>query len=163
MADKLSDIAFWQRIDPHLTTSGRLAAADLDRLHTAGVTHVINLALADSPGILRNEADEVALRGMHYTHIPVPFNAPAEPHFAAFSKAMAESEGHHVHVHCVRNWRVSAFIYRWHRDERAMPEAQARLLMAQQWVPEASDHQDAPAWARFIAGARGTLRSSLGA
>lgn len=143
-------IACWQRIDSRLTTSGRLKAADIARLAAIGVRHVINLALPDSPGALADEDRLMDEAGLDYTHIPVPFDAPDETHFEKFRKAMAETDKP-VHVHCILNWRASAFVYRYNRDARAMPEAEARALMARQWTPETSNHKDAPAWVRFIA------------
>jgi hypothetical protein len=65
-------IACWQRLSPDETTSGRLAAEDVAALDAIGVRHVINLALADSPGALADEAELLAARGIRYTHIPVP-------------------------------------------------------------------------------------------
>lgn len=147
-------IACWQRIDAATTTSGRLAADDIDALARLGVTRVINLALADSPGALEDEAELLAARGIAYTHIPVPFGAPDESHFTAFRQAL-EGGGGPVHVHCIMNWRVSAFLYRLHRDHAGMAEPEARALMERQWSPETSANADAPAWAAFIAKGRG--------
>ncbi len=144
------DIPGWQRLDLRITTSGRITAADIQRLADIGVKHVINLALAESPGALADEAVLLAAHGIKYSHIPVPFDAPVEAHFSAFGAALS-AKAEPVHVHCIMNWRVSAFFYRYHRDICAMPEAQARALMGQHWNPEAADHPDAAAWARFIA------------
>lgn len=148
--DDLSDIPCWQRLDPRITTSGRITAEDVHRLKAAGVRHVINLALVDSPGALAGEDAIVAAAGLRYTHIPVPFGAPDEGHFAAFRQAL-ESGPEPVHVHCIMNWRVSAFFYRYNRDHRGMPEPEARRLMEAQWQPEINANAEAPTWARFIA------------
>jgi uncharacterized protein (TIGR01244 family) len=139
----------WQRIDPRTTTSGRLSAGDVAALADLGVRHVINLALSDSPGALADEDVLMARHGLRYTHVPVPFDAPEEAHYRAF-RAAFEADDEPVHVHCIANWRVSAFFYRYHR-ERGMREADARALMARQWQPEAYDGKDAPAWTQFIA------------
>lgn len=88
--------------------------------------------------------------GIRYTHIPVPFDAPTEAHYAAFVQAY-EADEEPVHVHCIANMRVSAFLYRYHRDRKAMPEEDARALMEQQWSPDTSDHPTLRPWARFIA------------
>jgi hypothetical protein len=56
-----------------------------------------------------------------------------------------------VHVHCIMNYRVSAFYYRYNRDIRGMRESEARALMERQWSPDTSGHPDVAAWARFIA------------
>jgi protein tyrosine phosphatase (PTP) superfamily phosphohydrolase (DUF442 family) len=142
-------IACWQRLGPTVTTSGRLTELDIVALDELGVAHVINLALANSPGALPNEAELLAARKIRYTHIPVPFDTPEESHFAAFCKALASVDGP-VHVHCVMNWRVSAFFYR-HNLAEGMAESEARANMERQWSPETNANPDAPAWARFIA------------
>lgn len=149
MADP-DHIACWQRIDARITTSGRLEAGDIAALAALGVRHVINLALAEHPQALSGEADLLAAQGIAYSHIPVPFDAPGQAHFDAFCRALAAEDGA-LHIHCIMNWRVSAFLYRWHRAVSGMAEDKARAIMARQWQPEASDHPDAAAWARFIA------------
>lgn len=152
MRNDPDDIPCWQRIDDRLTTSGRLSPADPARLRDLGVAQVINLALADSPGALDGEAERVAQAGLAYHHIPVPFDAPGEAHFTRFRQVMAEAGEAPVHVHCIVNWRVSAFVYRWNREVRGMSEDEARELLRVQWDPAESDHKDAPAWNRFISG-----------
>ncbi|MDB5725223.1 MAG: hypothetical protein JWQ16_1977 [Novosphingobium sp.] len=142
-------IACWQRLGPGTTTSGRLTGPDIAALDKLGVRHVINLALCDSPGALANEAELLAARRIRYTHIPVPFSAPEEHHLVAFEEALA-SVGGPVHVHCVMNWRVSAFFYRRNRA-KGMAESDARTMMERQWSPETNANPNAPAWARFIA------------
>jgi uncharacterized protein (TIGR01244 family) len=144
-----TDIRAWQRLGTDLTTSGRLEDHDPARLAAIGVGWVINLALDNHPEALAGEADKLAAQGIVYTHIPVPFDAPGEDHFAAFCAALEAADGP-VHVHCIMNWRVSAFVYRYHLA-RGMAEAEARGLMEQQWAPDKSDNPAAAAWAEFIA------------
>ena len=48
-----------------------------------------------------------------------------------------------VHVHCIANYRVSAFFYRYRRDVLGMDEAQAHADMEQIWHPEG-------VWATFV-------------
>lgn len=149
MPNDPDDIRAWQRLGPDTTTSGLLHAGDIARLKAIGVRHVINLALDDSPGALADEAALLAGAGIACTHIPVPFDAPGEAHYAAF-RAAYEGGERPVHVHCIMNWRVSAFFCRYHR-EHGMDEARARTLMARQWDPATSEHRDAAAWAAFLA------------
>lgn len=149
MADPV-DIRAWQRLDAETTTSGRLEDKDVARLAALGVAHVVNLALESHPEALADERAKLAAHGIAYTHIPVPFDAPGEDHFTAF--AMAVEQGPHpVHVHCIMNWRVSAFFYRLNRDYRAMPEPEARAIMERQWTPDGNDRPEARVWADFIA------------
>jgi len=144
------DIRAWQRLSEGITTSGRLQEPDPARLADIGVKHVINLHMPDHPEALPDAEAAFAAQGIGYTHIPVPFAAPEEEHYAAFVEAL-EAAGRPLHVHCIMNWRVSAFFYLYHRDACGMPEAEARALMERQWSPETNEHEDAPAWAAFIA------------
>ena len=143
------DIRGWQRLDDTTTTSGRLEEADPARLAAIGVRQVINLALDSHPEALAEEGARLAAQGIGYTHIPVPFDAPGADHFAAFERALDAAEGP-VHVHCIMNWRVSAFFYLRNR-KAGMSEGEARALMARQWDPCESDAPHAATWAEFIA------------
>jgi uncharacterized protein (TIGR01244 family) len=144
------DITAWQRLDQEVTSSGKLVAEDVARLARLGVRHVINLAMDDSDGALANEAELMADAGLGYTHIPVPFEAPDDTHFEAFVAACKQA-ARPLHVHCIANMRVSAFLYRYHRDVAGMPEAEARARMEQIWSPDSGEHPALEPWARFIA------------
>ncbi len=140
-------IRAWQRIDERLTTSGSLTEADIAALAEIGVGRIVNLAMPDHPDILPDEAAACAAKGIEYRPIPVPFDAPGEGQFRAFQRALAGDDP--VHVHCVLNWRVSAFVYRHHR-EGGMAGKEALALLTRQWDPRSSDHPDAATWAAFI-------------
>ncbi len=149
------DIRNWLRIDARTTTSGRLQPGDPQRLADIGVCHIINLALDSHREALPDAAARMAEAGLRYTHLPIPFDAPSEVHYAAF-RAAIESDDAPVHVHCIMNWRVSALFYRYHRDVLGMAEPQARALMTRIWDPTEMDYPGAAAWAALIAGeARG--------
>jgi uncharacterized protein (TIGR01244 family) len=145
-----ADIRGWQRLDALTTTSGKLDDVDIARLAAIGVKHVINLALDAHPEALADEGVKLAASGIRYTHIPVPFDAPTDQHFEEFRTALALVEGEPVHVHCIMNYRVSAFYYRLNRDHHGMDEAQARALMEVQWQPDKSDRHETKVWAEFI-------------
>jgi len=144
------DLRAWQRLSDRITTSGRLQEHDPARLAEIGVRHVINLAMPDHPEALPDADAAMAAAGLRYTHIPVPFDAPTEEHYHAFAAAL-DAGDEPVHVHCIMNWRVSAFFYRWNR-ERGMDEPTARQHLEAIWSPETTDHPDAPAWAAFVRG-----------
>ena len=145
-----TDIRAFLRLSDRVTTSGAIGPGDPPRLAAIGVRHVINLALGDHPEILPDSAELWAAVGIRYTHIPVPFDAPNEGHFRAFAAAL-QADAMPVHVHCIMNWRVSAFMYRLNR-ETGMDEAEARRQMERIWSPEKSGHPDAPKWAAFVRG-----------
>lgn len=145
-----ADIRNWLRLSDRVTTSGRLQPGDPARLAAIEVRHVINLAMPDHPEALPEAEAAMAAAGLSYTHIPVPFDAPEEAHYRAFVRRL-EADEEPVHVHCIMNWRVSAFFYRWHR-ERGMDEAEARRQMERIWSPDTFEYPNADKWAAFIKG-----------
>jgi hypothetical protein len=59
-------------------------------------------------------------------HIPVDFQNPTDEDFTRFRSTMEQLKEVPVHVHCIANYRVSAFLYRYRRDVLGTNEAQAR-------------------------------------
>ena len=149
MASDPEDIEAWQRLDPRTTTSGKLRPEDVAKLAGIGVRRVINLAPDERPSALAGEAELLKQAGIRYSYIPVPFDDPRGSHFDAFVAAY-EGDREPVHVHCIANYRVSAFFYRYNRDIAGMAEKDARALMERQWAPDKSEHPSMQVWARFI-------------
>lgn len=136
-------ITAWHRLDGRLTSSGQPDAEQMALLAPLGVTHVINLALPSHEKSLPDEAGLLAAAGIGYTNIPVDFAAPQEDDYARFCEVMERLEGQTIHVHCILNLRVSAFLYRWRQDRQGASEAEARQDLERLWRPGG-------AWARFI-------------
>lgn len=149
MSGDPEDIRNWQRRADGITTSGKLEAHDPARLAAIGVRHVVNLALAEHPEALADEAALMAAAGIAYTHIPVPFDAPTPAHVAALAEALAAHSGPH-HVHCIMNWRVTAFFYLLD-CAAGVPEPEARARMAKVWNP-LEDERAPEAWRVLVAG-----------
>lgn len=143
-----ADIRNWQRRPDGITTSGRLEPHDPARLAAIGVRHVVNLALADHPEALADEGALLAEQGIGYSHIPVPFDAPTPDHVAALRDTLARIEGP-VHVHCIMNWRVTAFFYLLDRAA-GVDKAEARARMTAVWDPLASDDPRAAPWKALL-------------
>lgn len=148
MAGDPSAIRNWQRRPDGITTSGKLEAGDPARLAGIGVRHVVNLALDDHPEALADEGALLGAEGIAYTHIPVPFDAPTPAHVAALADALAARPGP-THVHCIMNWRVTAFFYMLDRAA-GVPEPEARARMAKVWDPLASEDDRAAVWRRLL-------------
>lgn len=68
---------------------------------------------------------------------------PDEAAFAAFVEAYEAARDRPLHVHCVANYRVSAFFYRYRRDRLGWGEAAARRDLDAVWSPD-------PVWRAFI-------------
>ena len=133
----------WRRLSGTLTTSGQPSEEGLASIRLLGVEHVINLGLHTHERALPDEAATVAALDMTYTHIPVEFDAPTEEDFTRFRQVMDEMGDTPVHVHCIINARVSAFLYRYRRDVLGMDEGEARAAMETVWRPGG-------VWAAFI-------------
>ena len=141
--DDPADIAMWHRIDARLTTSGQPTEEQLARLPALGVTHVVNLALHSHAQALADEAGSAATLGIGYTNIPVAFDAPTEADFARFAALMDQLAGAVVHVHCIANLRVSAFLYRYACGRHPERQAEAAAELERLWRPGG-------VWARFV-------------
>ena len=133
----------WRRLDDRVTTSGQPTERELADIQALGVRHIVNLGLHTHEKALPDEAASVGGLGMTYIHIPVDFQNPTEEDFATFCAAMERLKDVPVHVHCIANFRVSAFFYRYRRDVLGMDEAAARAEMEQVWHPEG-------VWAAFV-------------
>ena len=142
------DLRNFQRWSDRVTTSGKLEADDPARLAAAGVKHVVNLALDDHPEALANEAQLLAEAGVAYTHIPVPFDAPSLEHVAKLRETIANADGP-VHVHCIMNYRVTAFLYLLDRED-GVPVDEAHARMAKVWDPLTSDELLAQPWKELL-------------
>ena len=141
-------IYHWRRLDERVTTSGQPTETELSAIAALGVRCVINLGLHSHERALPDEAGSVAALGMTYMHIPVDFQNPTERDFSSFVTAMAAVRMVPVHVHCIANYRVSAFFYRYRRDVLGIDPAEARADLDAIWTPN-------PIWAGFIAGPAG--------
>jgi len=151
MATDPADIRNFLRLSPRITTSGALREGDPQRLAAIGTQRVIDLALHSHPEALADPPAQMAAAGLAYSHIPVPFDAPTEAHYQAFVASLEADEAP-VHVHCIMNWRVSAFFYRWHREACGMAEPEARALLERIWSPHTREDAEAAPWRAFVQG-----------
>jgi protein tyrosine phosphatase (PTP) superfamily phosphohydrolase (DUF442 family) len=135
IANDPSSILNWRRVGDRLTTSGQPDESQLAAIRDLGVTEIVNLAPHRNNHALADEPGTVAALGMGYTNIPVDWNEPTESDYLSFRDAMRELEGRTVHIHCAANMRVSAFLYRYWRDELGQPDEQARAVMDGIWQP----------------------------
>ena len=137
------EIYNWRRLDARLTTSGQPTEPQLSEIAALGVACVINLGLHSHEKALRDEAGSLARLGLRYVPIPVDFKNPTEADFDAFCAAMKASLGGPLHVHCIANYRVSAFIYRYRRDVLGMAPTEIWPDVIAIWQPD-------EVWTNFI-------------
>lgn len=127
-------------------TSGQPTEEQLSGLATEGFGTVINLAPYEQGHALAHEAEIVASLGMTYYHIPVVWDTPKDTDFAAFELAMANTGTNKTLIHCIANFRVTAFYSLYAQKHLGWSVAQAEALRAPIW-----EGSDIPVWRAFIA------------
>ncbi len=100
--------------------------------------------MPNSDEAIPEEGNIVTSLGMTYVHIPVPFDAPSAEHLRQFINVMEAISNQRVWVHCVVNYRVSAFLYQYQRLVHGLPDQEAKKVMLKSWEPD-------EVWQRFMA------------
>jgi protein tyrosine phosphatase (PTP) superfamily phosphohydrolase (DUF442 family) len=112
-------------------------------LKDAGYELVINLVPSSSPEALPEEQSVVTSLGMEYCYIPVIWDAPASQDLKQFFAVLNQNPARKVFVHCVLNYRVSAFVFLYRVMVQGIKIEKARQSMLEIWEPN-------PTWQRFI-------------
>lgn len=138
----LEGIYNYRKYHDYLSTSGQPTEEQFQLIKEAGFTTVINLAPIDrnnaqksAENCLKDEAGLLKSLGLNYFHMPVDFKYPEEDVYNDFVQLMAKLDGQKIWVHCAANMRVSAFLYRYRRDELKLEEQEARKVMDTIWKP----------------------------
>ena len=124
-------------------TAGQPTQDQFERVAQNGYEAVINLAMPEHADSIDHEGSIVTRLGMCYFHIPVPFNAPEPGHVRLFCSVMDALEGKKLFVHCIMNYRVSAFMYHYLNKVKGVGHEAARSAIFDIWAPD-------DAWKRLI-------------
>jgi len=135
----MSGVTNFVQLTRLIATSGQPTRTQFAQIADQDYAVVINLAMADSKRAIPEEGSIVTSLGMSYIHIPVPFDAPSIDQLRQFIGILKGVEGKPVWVHCVRNRRVSAFMYHYLKLEKKVPESACRSVMFEEWLPVTSD------------------------
>ena len=138
-----NEILNWRTVDESLSLSGQPNERQFETLAASGVSHVINLGLHEHKDALEDQTRTCRKFGLAYAYIPVDFENPTEEDFAKFVSAIDELKGMRVHVHCIYNARVTAFVYRMAKERGEPSPVIAFDLMESIWRPGG-------VWAKFI-------------
>ena len=147
---KLTSIRNFVAIDERIGTAGQPTREQFALIAEAGYSCVINLAMPDHRESIHDEGTLVTALGMSYIHLPVPFDAPTPEQVRRFCDIMDALAGEKVFIHCIMNYRVSAFLYLYFKYWRGYGEAEARSPMFEQWQPD-------PVWQALMAWDAGML------
>ncbi len=139
----LDQIVSFYQLNENIGTSGQPKAEQFRDISAAGYEVVLNLALSDSPNAIENENNIISKLNMIYVHVPVDFKTPSPEDLEHFFKYMKKHEDKKIFIHCVMNWRVSAFMFLYHTIKCQMPIMEARRHLDAVWQPE-------PVWQEFI-------------
>ncbi|NOT85051.1 MAG: phosphotyrosine protein phosphatase [Methylococcaceae bacterium] len=126
-----------------LWSSGQLSERDIKKLPSLEINAVINLALPTSSNALHGEAEIITGLGISYFHIPIEWEVPQLEQAKMFFDVLNILRGRKVWVHCVKNKRVSVFIYLYRRLCLSECDEAASYPMKQVWVPNET-------WQSFI-------------
>ncbi len=128
-----------------LATAGQPEPYHFPLIAEAGFEVVVNLVPADNPDALLNEAELVEEAGMQYVHLPVLWDKPSLKDMDAFFDLIDRLRGRRLFVHCMLNYRVSAFFYLYDYLVQGKPQSEARKVMDTIWDPD-----EYPVWSALI-------------
>ena len=135
-------------IDNQLSSSGQIHAEHAPLLQSLGVKTVVNLAVYNEE-YNGSENQWVVEHGMTYIHLPVDFDRPTSSDLERFYQLMDALADDTVWVHCIANYRASAFTYLYRINERGDSRKDAKALLDQIWTDELLDEY--PQWAELMA------------
>jgi protein tyrosine phosphatase (PTP) superfamily phosphohydrolase (DUF442 family) len=143
----LQSIYNFRAISDHLATSGQPTEEQFKAIKEAGFELVINLATSNTKYDLEAEAEIVTELGMNYVQIPVIWEEPTPDNLQQFFDTMEANHDKKIWVHCIANYRVSAFTMLYRSIKKGIPLTEAKQNMLPIWNP---DTYETAIWADFI-------------
>jgi protein tyrosine phosphatase (PTP) superfamily phosphohydrolase (DUF442 family) len=131
----MNKILNYIKINELIATSGQLKIAEFELIANEGFEVVINLALNNSSNAIENEDKIVTNLNMTYIHIPVNFENPKLSDLKLFINILQSLETNKVWIHCSKNYRVSAFMYVYHKYVLHTPFEEINLSIFDIWQP----------------------------
>ncbi|NQY53208.1 MAG: protein tyrosine phosphatase family protein [Campylobacteraceae bacterium] len=130
----MENILNYIKINENIHTSAQPSVKDLENI-SKSFDIVINLALSTAPNSLENEDKIVSSFDMTYIHIPVSFENPKIKDLNLFINILKNNQDKKIWVHCAKNYRVSAFMYVYHKYILKTPFDDINLSMFKVWSP----------------------------
>ncbi|MDD4330223.1 MAG: protein tyrosine phosphatase family protein [Aliarcobacter sp.] len=123
------------KINELISTSGQLKIEEFELIANEGFEVVINLAVPTTSNSLENEDKIVSNLNMTYIHIPISFENPKISDLKLFLNILQSLGANKVWIHCAKNYRVSAFIYVYHKYILHTPFEEIDLSIFDIWKP----------------------------
>lgn len=113
----MKNISNYIKVNKNIATSGLLSKKDIEKISKKGFDVIINLSVDDDRS-LAHEGKIVSKNGMVYIHIPISWAKPQKDRMYLFFHILDGfiKENKKVFIHCMKNYRVSVFIYLYKRD-----------------------------------------------
>ncbi|MEM9385731.1 MAG: protein tyrosine phosphatase family protein [Pseudomonadota bacterium] len=148
---ELGEIHNYHEVNDRLSTGGHVMAPQVPELKDAGFELVVNLATVQED---HNASDgpSLAAEGIAYVHIPVLWSSPTLDDLDLFFAIMDARADRKTLVHCMANYRASAFVYLYRTLRQGVPEAQARRDLEVIWNDQA--WREYPQWAALMEAAQ---------
>ena len=131
----MNKILNYVKINELISTSGQPKIEELELIANEGFEVVINLAVPTTSNALENEDKIVSSLNMSYIHIPVDFENPKISDLKLFLNILQALGANKVWIHCAKNYRVSAFMYVYHKYILHTPFEQIDLSIFDMWQP----------------------------
>ncbi len=131
----MNKILNYVKINELISTSGQPKIEELELIANEGFEVVINLAVPTTSNALENEDKIVSSLNMSYIHIPVDFENPKISDLKLFLNVLQALGANKVWIHCAKNYRVSAFMYVYHKYILHTPFEQIDLSIFDMWQP----------------------------
>lgn len=123
------------KINELISTSGQLKIEEFELIANEGFEVVINLAVPMTLNSLEDEDKIVSSLNMSYIHIPVSFETPKISDLKLFLNILQSLGANKVWIHCAKNYRVSAFMYVYHKYILNTPFEEIDLSIFDIWKP----------------------------
>ena len=140
---ELENIKNFVQLTDQIATAGQPRDEQFEQIANAGYRYVINLGLPNHVDAVADEDVQLAALGVTYIHIPVKFDAPSKEQVKFFCQILATLKGEQVFVHCIMNYRVSAFMYHYLTKVENYSDSAARSSMFESW-------EMPPAWQELM-------------
>jgi len=132
----LKDILNYIKINELISTSGQPTVEQFELIAQEEFEVVINLALYNASNAIENEDKVVTSLNMTYFHIPVDFENPKPSDVKLFLNTLQALGSNKVWVHCALNYRVSAFMYIYHKYILQTPFDDIDISLFEEWSPD---------------------------
>ncbi len=130
----MKSILNYIKVNDTISTAGQPTKKQFKVIADNGFDIVINLAMHNK-GALPEEDKIVSKNGMMYIHLPITWKNPEVERLKLFLHLLKtlQDANKKVFIHCIMNYRASAFIYQYNR--LVLNQSDAKLIAPKEFKP----------------------------